>query len=176
MSSPRPTRDPGRDEAASEFIEEMGQMLAAFGLPHMAGRILAALLVATPPEQSASDLAATLKASRGSISTMTRLLETPGLIQRVRKPGDRRVYYRNTPDGWYHAMAREAASMRTIRELAQRGEELMRDEPPEARRGIDDMVEFLAFWERELEGVLRRWRERHVRSSAPPAGDGRETP
>lgn len=176
MSSPHPARDPDRDETTSEFIEQMGQMLAAFGLPHMAGRILAALLVATPPEQSASDLAATLKASRGSISTMTRLLETPGLIQRVRKPGDRRVYYRNTPDGWYHAMAREAASMRAIRELAQRGEALMRDQPPESRRGIDDTVEFLAFWERELDGVLRRWRERHAASSLPPSGEGSETP
>lgn len=175
MSSSRPTRVTGRDDATSEFIEQMGQMLTGFGLPHMAGRILAALLVATPPEQSASDLAATLKASRGSISTMTRLLETPGLIQRVRKPGDRRVYYRNTPDGWYHAMAREAASMRTIRELAQRGEELMRNEPPEERRGIDDMVEFLAFWERELDGVLRRWRERHPSSTAPLPGEGGET-
>lgn len=134
-------------------------MMAAFGMPHMAGRILAALLVATPAEQTGDQLARRLQASRGSISTMTRLLEAPGLIERVRKPGDRKVYYRNTPDGWYRSMQREAAQMGTIRALAERGAELMRTEAEEDRRGIEDMVRFLTFWEREMEAVMRRWRE-----------------
>lgn len=157
MSAPASTPDRQEDRKQA-FIEEMGHKLAEFGLPLMAARILAALLVATPPEQSAGDLARTLGASRGSISTMTRLLETPGLIQRVRKPGDRKVYYRNTPDGWTRAMEREAASMRSIRERAERGAQLMRDEPPEARRGIEEAVAYLSFWERELDGVLDRWK------------------
>ena len=148
-----------QQQEKAEFIEEMGQMLATFGLPHMAGRILAALLMATPAEQSAEQLAETLKASRGSISTMTRLLEAPGIIERVRKPGDRRTYYRNTPDGWYRAMAREAASMTELRDLAERGSALMEGESSSARRGIEDTVRFLHFWEREMEAVLSRWRE-----------------
>ncbi len=152
---PRDTAPRADDKGA--FIEEMGQVLTNFGMPNMAGRILAALLVATPPEQSAAELADTLQASRGSISTMTRLLEAPGLIQRVRKPGDRKVYYRNTPDAWYQAMLSEAASMRTVRALAERGAELMADEPDEARRGIEDTLEFLGFWEREMDAVLKRW-------------------
>ena len=146
-------------EQKTEFIEEMGQLLAAFGLPHMAGRILAALLVATPAEQSAEQLAETLRASRGSISTMTRLLEAPGLIERVRKPGDRRTYYRNTPDGWFRAMGREAASMSALRELIQKGADLMQDESEADRRGIEDTLAFAEFWEREMENVLERWRE-----------------
>lgn len=169
MSPPRDTAP--RDDAKAAFIEEMGQVLTGFGMPSMAGRILAALLVATPPEQSAADLADTLQASRGSISTMTRLLETPGLIQRVRKRGDRKVYYRNTPDAWYQAMRNEAASMRTVRALAERGADLMRHEPDEARRGIEDTLEFLDFWEREMDAVLERWNE-HRRAGAS-AGSGR---
>ncbi|MDZ7707053.1 MAG: MarR family transcriptional regulator [Trueperaceae bacterium] len=165
MSPPRDTAP--RDDAKTTFIEEMGQILTGFGMPNMAGRILAALLVATPPEQSAAELAATLRASRGSISTMTRLLEAPGLIQRVRKPGDRKTYYRNTPDAWYQAMRSEAASMRAVRSLAERGAELMQDEPEEARRGIEDTLEFLDFWEREMDAVLERWSEyRLTRRSA----------
>ena len=140
------------------FIDEMGIMLEGFGLPSMAGRILAALLVASPPEQSAAQLAERLHASRGSISTMTRMLETPGLIQRVRKPGDRRVYYRMTPDGWFGAMRREAEQMTALRALAERGAEAMADEPPAARRGIEETVDYLRFWERELAALVRRWR------------------
>lgn len=159
-----PESDPRRDA----FVDEMGVLLESFGLPSMAGRILAALLVSSPPEQSAADLAARLKASRGSISTMTRLLEAPGLIQRVRKPGDRRVYYRMTPDGWFSAMRRETDQLRALRTLAERGAELMRDEPAAARRGIDETVDYLAFWERELERVVERWRETHQGDRASP--------
>jgi len=157
VSPPRDTAP--HDDAKATFVEEMGQVLTGFGMPNMAGRILAALLVATPPEQSAAELAATLQASRGSISTMTRLLETPGLIQRVRKRGDRKVYYRNTPDAWYQAIRNEADSMRAVRALAERGAELMKHEPDEARRGIEDTLEFLDFWEREMDAVLERWNE-----------------
>lgn len=163
MSPPRSDASHESDKAA--FIEEMGQLLGGFGWPHMAGRILAALLVASPAEQSAGQLAETLQASRGSISTMTRMLEAPGLIQRIRKPGDRKVYYRNTPDGWYQAMRNEAASMRTMRELAERGARLMEDEPADARRGIEDTLEFLGFWEREMDAVFERWNAYRRRTS-----------
>ena len=152
----RPPTPPAEAERRA-FIEELGRILAGFGMPHMAARILAALLVATPAEQTASQLAETLQASRGSISTMTRLLESPGLIERVRKPGDRKVYYRNTPDAWSRTMAREAESMRAIRELAERGAALMADESPDDRRGIEDTVAFMRFWEHEMGVVLARW-------------------
>lgn len=156
--------DPRRDA----FVDDMGAMLAGLGLPSMAGRILAALLVASPPEQSAAQLAERLRASRGSISTMTRMLETPGLIQRVRKPGDRRVYYRMTPDGWFAAMRREADQIRSLRALAERGATLMADEPPQVRRGIEDTVDYLRFWERELARVVERWIDAHDHEDGRP--------
>lgn len=154
-----PDRDPRRDA----FIDDMAALLTGLGLPPMAGRILAALLVASPAEQSAAQLAEDLRASRGSISTMTRMLEAPGLIQRVRRPGDRRVYYRMTPDGWYVAMRREAEQMRAIRALAEHAADLMADEPAATRRGIEQTVAFLAFWEHELAGMVDRWRDEHAR-------------
>ena len=156
--------DPRRDA----FVDDMGAMLAGLGLPSIAGRILAALLVASPPEQSAAQLAERLQASRGSISTMTRMLETPGLIQRVRKPGDRRVYYRMTPDGWFAAMRREAEQIRSLRTLAEHGATLMADEPPQARRGIEETVDYLRFWEGELARVVERWIEAHDREGSRP--------
>jgi DNA-binding transcriptional regulator GbsR (MarR family) len=163
-SDPAPAADADR----AEFIEAMAQMLEGFGLPLMAGRILSALLVASPPEQTAAQLSERLQASRGSISTMTRLLEAPGLIERLRKPGDRRTYYRMAPGGWHGAMKREADQMTALRTLAERGARIMRDEPEEARRGIDETVDFLRFWEGELEAVVARWR-----SERPGDEDGR---
>ena len=134
-------------------------MLAAFGLSHMAGRILAALLVAVPAEQSAEELAGTLQASRGSISTQTRLLETLGLIERVRKGGDRRTYYRNRPDAWHRTLAESSASLTRLRQMTERGAEIMAGESAADRRGIEDSLAFFRFWESELGHVLERWKE-----------------
>lgn len=86
MSDPTPHR------AKLEYIEEMGLLMERFGVSRMTGRVLGALLMADPPEQTAEALATTLRASRGSISGATRTLEQMGFIDRVSKPGERRDY------------------------------------------------------------------------------------
>ncbi|UCH28074.1 MAG: MarR family transcriptional regulator [Trueperaceae bacterium] len=136
----------------------MGLSLAHQGLPRMAGRLLGALLIADPPEQSAEELAQTLKASRGSISTMTRMLEAPGLIERVSKPGDRRVYYRNKPDAWYQSAKTRVTQLATMRRLAEKGLSLIEGSDADVRRGLKDMHDFYVFWENEMPKVLDRWK------------------
>jgi hypothetical protein len=51
--------------------------------------------------------------------------------------------------------------MRSLRTLAEHGAELMADEPTAARRGIEETVEFLAFWEHELARMVDCWRDEH---------------
>jgi len=77
----------------SAFVERAGLTFEAEGLPRMAGRILGHLMICGPPEQSIADLMDALKASNGSISTMTRYLENQGYIQRISVPGARRDYF-----------------------------------------------------------------------------------
>ena len=78
--------------AEARFIEHMGQILESDGLTRIAGRIFGHLLLSAEP-QSLEDLASALQASRGSISQDTRLLERIGALERVTRPGDRRVFY-----------------------------------------------------------------------------------
>ena len=75
------------------FVEEMGQFLGSSGMTPMAGRMWAWLLICDPPEQTASDLATELHASRGAISGTARLLESAGMIRRGRRRGDRHEYF-----------------------------------------------------------------------------------
>ncbi len=159
---------PGDDERLA-FIEEVGLAFEAQGLPRMAGRILGALLVADPPEQSAEELAGTLRASRGSMSTMTRMLEQIGLIDRVSKPGERRIYYRNSPDAWHQRMRESIDPIRTMRELADKGLRLMRGAPDDVLRGLIDMRRFYAYWETAMPAVLAAWHEASERGELPPA-------
>nr|WP_241664423.1 MarR family transcriptional regulator [Ningiella ruwaisensis] len=84
------------DEATAHtiehFIEKMGLIAQADGLPRIAGRILAVLVIYDEPH-SFTDLTEKLAVSRGSISTNTRLLVNLGLIERSTKKGERQDYF-----------------------------------------------------------------------------------
>ncbi|HKI59256.1 MAG TPA: MarR family transcriptional regulator [Trueperaceae bacterium] len=152
-----------------ELIEQFGLLFESQGVPRMAGRILGALLVADPPEQSADQLVRTLHASRSSVSTMTRLLEGAGYLERVSKPGDRRLYYRARPDVWHQRTLESMAPLRDMRRLAEKGLRLTAGAAPEARSGLRDMYQFLAYWEQELPRMIEGWKQARRRGDLPPA-------
>jgi len=71
-----------RQAEVKRFVEEVGISFEDMSLPRMAGRILGWLFISDPPYQSIGELAEALMASKGSISTMTRLLTQLNLIER----------------------------------------------------------------------------------------------
>lgn len=145
------------DRAKLEYIEEMGLLMERFGLPRMPGRVLGALLMADPPEQTAEALAATLQASRGSISGATRTLTQLGLIERVSKPGERRDFFRNRPNAWAELTKLQMQNIRLFKEMAKKGLTIIGSDDPSVRLGLVEMLEFYAFWEHELPKVFRDW-------------------
>ncbi len=84
------------DDRVARFVERMGLLTEADGLPRIAGRIFGFLLI-QPTECSLDDMAAALGVSKASISTDTRRLEQLGLLERTSRPGDRRDYYAISP-------------------------------------------------------------------------------
>ena len=145
------------DEAGLEYVEEFGVLFEQFGLARMVGRVLGVLLISDPPERSAEELAEVLRASRGSISSATRALVQMGLVVRLTKPGERRDYFRVRPGAWRELMRREMEALTTFRRMAERGLGLLSSGSPEARRGLEEMHDFYAYWEREMPSVLERW-------------------
>ena len=75
-----------------EVIQRMALFFERDGLPRIAGRVLAYLLV-SPDPRSLDELAETLQVSKSSVSTGARRLERMGTVERVTIPGDRRDYY-----------------------------------------------------------------------------------
>jgi DNA-binding transcriptional regulator GbsR (MarR family) len=153
-------------DSKEAFVEAVGVTMAAHGLPRNAGRVLGALLVADPPERTADELAEQLQASRGSISTMTRLLEGTGIVERVSRPGDRRHYYRCRRGGLAAATVQRVRGMRAMTELTSRGLRLLEGERPEARRALEDMHDFYAYWAEETLRLAEAYLER-VREGRP---------
>jgi DNA-binding transcriptional regulator GbsR (MarR family) len=154
-------RDRGEvDEDRERYVEDFGVLVGEFGLPRMVGRVLGTLLVSDPPERSAEELAEALRASRGSISSATRTLVQLGLVERYAKPGERRDYFRLKPGAWDEIMHRELEALSTFRQIAERGLLLMRSSSPQAKRGLEEMRDLYAFWERELPAILKRWEQK----------------
>jgi len=145
-------------EDESEFIEAMARMVVP-SLPPMAGRMLAHLLVCEPPEQTAGEIADRLRASRGSVSGMARLLEHAGLVRRVTKPGDRREYFSVPPESIRNLMDTSLAQMRRSREVTDAGLALLAGRSVESRSRLQGFRDIYAFFEREWPALLERWHE-----------------
>lgn len=148
-------------EDRERYVEDFGLLFGQFGLSRMLGRVLGALMISDPPERSAEELSEVLGASRGSISSATRSLIQMSLVQRWSKPGERRDYFRIKPGAWHEIMRREMEALRGFREIAERGLDLLDSKEASARRNLEEMRDFYAYWEREMPAVLERW-ERHA--------------
>ena len=151
-----------RQAEEQSFVEEVGIVFEQTGLPRMAGRILGWLLISDPPHQSTEELTEALMASKGSISTMTRHLIHIGLIERLSLPGVRHDYFRIRPDAWQHMIRRGLVDeIRMVRELAERGLELLADKTPLTRKWLEEMRDVYTFLEREFPTLLTRWEQGH---------------
>src|SRR5512147_2434476 len=96
MARPRP-RARAADADTDDFLDRMACITAAEGFPPIGGRIFGLLLL-SEEALSLDAIAARLSASKGSISSDARRLEQRGVLERVRRAGDRRDYYRVADD------------------------------------------------------------------------------
>ena len=151
-------RVPDDDEASvlSNFIEGMGLLTQAEGLPRIAGRFLALLVIEGGP-LSFGEVADRLQVSRGSVSSNARLLETMGVLERVAKPGDRGDYFRLADDPYEQVLTViEARMIRGERLSLQARDGLERYSgavDPRVRR-LHDLAEFYT----RLRGAVQRLR------------------
>ena len=127
----------------------------------MAGRIFGWLLICEPPHQSSEELAQVVGASKGSISSMTRLLIQSGVVERMGLPGKRGTYYRLKPESWSELVRSRLNNLTALRQLAQQGLALMAGKEPELQKRLQELRDFHAFLEREIPALLDRYdRER----------------
>jgi DNA-binding transcriptional regulator GbsR (MarR family) len=138
-------------------IEDFGLVFEAHGMPRMAGRILGRLLMCDPPHQSMNQLAETLGASKGSVSTMTRLLIDKGMVERLCFPGDRHDYFRirsgTTSDMFREQMRHAKAEL----DLFERAMLVADDRSDEGLRRLRDAHDFFEFIQQEIPALLERW-------------------
>lgn len=148
-----------RQTEVRHFIEEVGICFEEMSLPRMAGRIIGWLFISDPPYQSSGELAEALMASKGSISTMTRLLIQFNLIERLSLPGIRHDYFRIRPDGWHQLAKQRGDQIKTMRQLCEHALELLKGKAQGNRAWLEEMRDMYAFFEREFPTLLERWEQ-----------------
>ena len=146
-------------EAELDFVDEVADFFSREGLPHIAGRVIGWLLISDPPEQSAADLARVLEVSRSSISSSTRLLTPSGLVEGVRKRGDRQEYFRISADGWSKMLASRYARTAAFRQVLERGLDVIDGSPATRTERLENVAELYRFLEAELPALWERWEQ-----------------
>ena len=154
------------------FVEEVGVVFEQTGLPRMAGRVFGWLLISDPPYQSPAELAEVLMASKGSISTTTRLLIQLGLIERYVIPGVRHDHYRLRSDALKRTIRHGLEDeIKMFRELAEQGLKLMHGETSIRRQWLEEMHSRYTFLERELPALVERYEKQQVRRRMKAASE-----
>lgn len=148
------------------FVEQMGLVAEADGLPRIAGRVFGHLLLAERP-CSLDELAAALGVSKASVSTDARLLSERRLVERVSQPGDRRDYYQLAPDFFRRLLEYRIARWSALRDLAAAYRARTSKQPPAVARRLDHIDAA----HRQLVAVLARALE-SAEPEAPAAPPG----
>jgi DNA-binding transcriptional regulator GbsR (MarR family) len=154
----------------AEAIESFSLIIEQFGLPRMAGRVFAALSLIEEGAATQSELSDMLQASTGSVSTMTRLLEQLGFMERVSIPGDRRDRFQLRPDPLVEMSKRRIEGVIHMINAVEKAQH-NKDIGPLATARLNRAESFYRFFHIEMELALVRWLEDNPLSIEEPPTD-----
>jgi len=143
-------------EKKRRLVEDLGVLFEDTGLPRMSGRVFGWLLMSSPQHQSAGEIASGLGASKGSMSTMLKMLTQFGMIERFGVPGERSAYYRVKTAYWTGMMQAKMAFIRRFEDIAERALDEVDDSDPERLRRLEETRTFYKVLEEELTSIIAR--------------------
>ncbi|OLV18003.1 hypothetical protein BOO71_0007066 [Deinococcus marmoris] len=142
---------------SGQFMERAGLLFEMVGMPRAAGRVLGALLVAPSGGLTPAELAASLQASRASLSGAIKYLTLMGLAERAPNPGERADRFRVRPNAWATLTEQGNRKLQTLHDLAAEG---LRALPQGAdATPLREMERFYGHWLRLFPAVLEEWHQ-----------------
>jgi DNA-binding transcriptional regulator GbsR (MarR family) len=151
------TEQPPRAQEVTAFVERFAAEMVEAGMQRMPARVFAALLASDDGALTAAELGERLQVSPAAVSGAVRYLAQVGMLARERDPGSRRERYQLHEDQWYETFTRRDS-------MLARWENTLRDgaaslgEDTRAGRRLTGNAEFFAFLQKELGGMMERWR------------------
>jgi hypothetical protein len=173
--SPPAARD---EDGVRRFVEQIAMLFADWGFPRMAGRVLLTLMVAEERGLTATELGDRLDASPAAISGAVRYLGQIGLAVREPVPGSRSDLHRLPDDAWYLSTATTTGLYAQIITAADDAVEPLGGPDTAAGVRVAEMRDFFTFVQREMAGLLDRWKQSRAEQIQPqsPARDQDQDP
>jgi hypothetical protein len=142
------------------FADHAGRLFARrYGMAPMVGRLVGYLAVCDPHEQSITELADALLASRSAIAGAVNTLENLRMIQRSRAAGERMDRVR-IDRSYTQTTGFDPTEYREQGELAREGLRMLADAPPERRAILLEWAAFADFLVERLPVLEQEWKER----------------
>lgn len=137
-----------------QFIEKTTQVIEQQGGQRIIGMILGALLIHERSELNAHELQDILHASRAAISQGCTTLEQIGFIEKVRRKGERKSYYRIREGMWEKITLQGVQKFTVLRETAELGLKVA----PNDR--LHEMQGYFQYWEEAYPRIIHEWQQR----------------
>ena len=153
-----------KDELIQQLINAYSEAYAKQGYSSLMGKIVA-LLIASPEPLSLDQISDKLQMSKGPISQISRKLKDHNLIEKVWIPGERKDFYRASPDIFGQAFENYAASMRKNMEMGAHFSKLIEDfelkdeQADHIKNRMDEMNQFYKLMDEYNRKFLKSWRE-----------------
>ncbi|WP_214319118.1 GbsR/MarR family transcriptional regulator [Nonomuraea sediminis] len=145
------------ESAIAVFRERFAQIMVEYGMPRMASRVYAALLVTDSGELSAAELAERLGVGASAISGAVKYLAQVRLVERGREPGTRHDFCRIHEHTWSHFVSQSDPMLARIQAGADEGIAVLDLDSPAGRR-LDETRRFFAFIREEINRSMAKWR------------------
>jgi len=140
------------------YAERLALMMTSTGMPRMASRVLATMLVSEDGIATSAELGAKLQVGAPAISGAMKFLAEIGMVIKEREPGRRRDHYRLGDDPWYRSTVTQNQSLQLWENAASEGVELMGTDTAAGQR-LDETRRFFEFLRTEMPLLIERWQQ-----------------
>lgn len=153
-----------KQDLIQQLINAYSEAYAKQGHSSLMGRIVA-LLIASPEPLSLDQISEKLQMSKGPISQISRKLKDHNLIEKVWIPGERKDFYRASPDIFGQAFANYAASMKKNMQMAAQFSELVEyldvkdNQTDHIKNRMEEMKQFYELMNKYNRNFLDAWQE-----------------
>jgi len=144
-----------------EKVEEVGIFFESTGLTPMEARVFSLLLLSDPPQLDFFAIQEFLEASKSTISNALKRLMNEGRVNYMTKPGDRKRYFKVSPDKWLEQIKVQFAAVEPfVATMRMIGEERKGMNSAELNVKLNTIQDFFEFLGEEFPKMMAKWDER----------------
>jgi len=142
-----------------KLMEEYALRMEAMGMPPLAGRIFAVMLLTDPPEKSTQDLITLTGGSKGALSMTLRIMEQFGHLEKCPAPGRRGHNWRLRPHFMIEMFQGKINAIRGISDFWQSHAEEISRLSESVQHNVREMTRFHEFFFEVVTHAFERWKQ-----------------